>query len=365
VNRNKQQQKPGLKTPKKMPSGISRKRRISLQKFSGLFHAVLDHPGFIKEVALLHPGVEKRVFGEMLESRPAIDIARLYQVAVAIGRAEYLHRLVNHAILMRKTDDLWCAVLRLARKWAKNDISPVWDLELTAAREIMRLMLHVSLEFYEEMLDELKPSKRLWFLAGVDFGQLWRRNIQLEVEAGHWDHAFDSLVMAACGLPVSAKLMERWAKNRHFDAIAEAKDAFLDDEFGWRVYGRTPDFAGLVNYLWTLHVDAGMVTALSARNRTPHAQKLRFRVRTSRGYIMSDFRSMIGILARDAKGVEYELVKHRGEQRRRPVFIIGQTLLNPCMARFQQLVVYYQHRHASGLRPIVNVSPKGNAALLS
>lgn len=332
-------------------TGKNRKRRISVDKVRAIIHATIDNPRVMKELATLNPGLARMIFAKLLELRPTVGMDVMYLAVLGMESAEALHRLVDHAILSLRSDDLWCVVLRLAKQWVKGDHLPDWDHYGNASREIARLMLHVSFEYQEEMILALNPIKHLWFHHVVDFGRLWSRVIQHEVELGKWDEAFKSLVMAGRGIPVKPAVPPGFGDK--LEAVQEVKDFGSDELFGWEIYARAPNFDELVNFLWKAHVGARMITNMPSR---VHADRpIRIAQNESTGNSLTGLISIDGLLARGALGLEYQQVEYRKEWRRRPL-LRSSSFLSEEMAEFQQLALYYKKRHATQLRPIVNVS---------
>lgn len=331
---------------KNVGTGMNRKRRISVDKVRAIIHATIDNPRIMKELATLKPGLARMIFAKLLELRPAVGMDVLYQAVLGMESVEALHQLVNHALLSMKADDLWCVVLRLAKQWARNDHLPEWDHYGNASREIMRLMLNVSFEYQEEMILALNPAKELWFYQVVDFGQLWFRIIQQEVEYGKWAEAFKSLVMAGRGIPVELAVSLEFG-NR-LEVIQEAKDFEGDDYFGWEIYARAPNFDELVEFMWGAHVSAKIMPPRFSR--TCPGYPIRIAQNESTGSRLSGCTSINGILARGANGLIIEPVRHRGEIRRRPTLV--SAILSESMAKLHELALYYNRRKSEFIRPI-------------
>jgi hypothetical protein len=328
----------------------TRKRKISVEKVRAIVHATIDNPRVMKELANLNPGLARKVFEILPEIRPQVGMDVMYRVVLGLESAEALHRLVDQAILGLKADDLWCVVVRLAKQWVKNDYIPEWDHYGNASREIMRLMLHVGFEYQEEMILALNPYNELWFHHTADFDKLWSRIVQHEVELGKWDEAFKSLVMAGRGIPVKRKIPSKLESEA--DKIQEIRDYESNDFLGWETYGRAPNFEELVEFLWGAHVSAGMLPPKC--NRLFIGHPIRVAQNESTGERLSGLMSINGLLARGATGLKFEALLYQGQIHGRP--LLDSVALSPCMAKFQELALYYNRRRAQFLRPIASAN---------
>lgn len=229
---------------------------MNREDFLALVWAVYDKPRVIG--LLSKPPLVRRVFGEVLEVKPD-DQARIFRIAEATGRAEFLHLAVNHAVLNGQVEELWFAILRLARVWAENGYVPEWDDEDKVGREVRRLIASLNPDLYEELLMSINPANDLWFADMVDCDAVWSRWIDSLMRRSCLREAFDQLLVAGMGLPSEDphELRKQWGESAWL-AIHEAKDFVGNDRFGWLTYARAKDFPKLVRELWQSHVALGM-----------------------------------------------------------------------------------------------------------
>ncbi len=229
---------------------------MNRENFLALVWAVYDKPGVIG--LLSKPMLVRRVFGEILEKKPD-EHARIFRIAEATHRAEFLHLTINHAVLSGEVQELWFAILRLSRVWAEQGYVPEWDNETMVTSEVRRLVSLLDPELYEELLVSMDPANELWFAGLVDCDAVWSRWIESLVLHGSLREAFDQLLVAGMGL-ISGDphaLRKQWSQESWL-AIHEAKDFAADDSFGWLTYARAKDFDRLVCELWQQHVNLGM-----------------------------------------------------------------------------------------------------------
>lgn len=294
---------------------------------------------------------QQSIFTRFLETY-GNDVGKLYIVAKCSGRATYFAQLVEHAIAHSKTDALWSSIVRLALRWSDRGHAPDWDDEAIVGSSLNKLVARVSPSMIEEIMVMINPSLNLWFAKMVDFDSLWRNAIRQDLDNGNWDESYNKLVIAGLGMSEispSALADELHIDQEHLRQIHEAKQFCGDDEFAWRVYGRSNSFDELVEMAYDSHVKGGILDP--SRQPRSFSKAPRFYVNHTNGCSRGMFTSLYGLLSRDARRTWRLNVEFEGVKRSRPT----QTVPGEMGTKLWQLMLCHKDRALNGVRKTVNV----------